>query len=31
MNILNEYDKGNIPRNKEIFESFLVANSKLKS
>ncbi|NFI05946.1 phosphoadenosine phosphosulfate reductase [Clostridium botulinum] len=31
MNILNEYDKGNIPRNKEIFESFLVANNKLKS
>ena len=31
MEVLDEYDKGNLPKNKEIFESFLVANSKLKS
>lgn len=31
LNILDEYDKGNIPKNKEIFESFLVADNKLKS
>lgn len=31
MNILNEYEKGNIPKNKEIFDSFLVTDSKVKS
>ncbi|WP_338609559.1 phosphoadenosine phosphosulfate reductase family protein [Clostridium baratii] len=29
MQVLEEYDKGNIPENKEIFESFLVANKKV--
>lgn len=29
MNILEEHEKGNIPNNKEIFESFLVANKKV--
>lgn len=29
MNLLVEYDRGNIPHNKEIFESFLVTNKKL--
>jgi len=27
--VLEEQDKGNIPKNKEIFESFLVANNKI--
>ncbi|WP_077867631.1 phosphoadenosine phosphosulfate reductase family protein [Clostridium saccharobutylicum] len=29
MNILEEHENGNIPNNKEIFESFLVANKKI--
>jgi 3''-phosphoadenosine 5''-phosphosulfate sulfotransferase (PAPS reductase)/FAD synthetase and related enzymes len=29
LNILEEHEKGNIPNNKEIFESFLVANKKI--
>lgn len=29
MNILEEHEKGNIPNNKEIFESFLVGNKKI--
>lgn len=31
MQVLEEYDKGNIPKDKEIFESFLVANSKVQT
>lgn len=31
LDILKEYDKGNIPKNKAIFESFLVADNKVKS
>ena len=31
MEVLEEYDKGNIPKNKEIFNSFLVTNHKMKS
>lgn len=31
MEVLVEYDKGNIPKNKEIFDSFLVADNKIKS
>lgn len=30
MEVLDEYDKGNIPHNKSIFDSFLVADSKFK-
>jgi len=30
LNILEEHEKGNIPNNKEIFESFLVTNKKIK-
>lgn len=29
LNLLDEYDKGKIPKNKEIFESFLVTNKKM--
>ena len=29
MNLLEEYDRGNIPNNQEIFKSFLVTNKKL--
>lgn len=31
MQVLEEYDKGNLPRCKEIFESFLVADNKINS
>lgn len=31
MEVLKEYDSGNIPKNKEIFESFLVADNKIKT
>lgn len=31
MNILNEHEKGNIPNNKEIFDSFLVVDNKVKT
>ncbi|MDP4147380.1 MAG: phosphoadenosine phosphosulfate reductase family protein [Bacillota bacterium] len=31
MQVIEEYDKGNIPTNKEIFESFLVANNKIEN
>lgn len=31
MQVLEEYDKGNIPKNKEIFDSFLVTNNKINS
>lgn len=30
MIVLEEYEKGNIPKNKEIYDSFLIANNKIK-